>query len=95
MTSNKIDMEIHNVASLEGLKIVFIVLVLVPPAKIGVASVFSAGVFDSILNGAGKICYTEVNVSEIDHPGFIGTVPLSNALESPGPQSSLESVPGW
>lgn len=49
-------MEIDNVPSPENLKIRFVILVLVPAAGIGVALVIGVGNFDSIFDGAGKIC---------------------------------------
>lgn len=61
MASNNVDVEIHDLSGAERMETGFVILVLVPPTEIGVAVVILVGVFNSVFNGAGKICCDEVN----------------------------------
>lgn len=54
-------MEIHDLSGTERMKAGFIILVLVPAAEIGVAIVILVGIFNTVFNGTGKICFDDVN----------------------------------
>jgi hypothetical protein len=55
MTGDEVDMEVDDVSSLKDVKTRFVILVLVPPASIGVTLVFGVGNFNSVLDGTGEI----------------------------------------
>ena len=94
MARNKVDVKVHDLPDRERVKIGFVVLVLVAPAEIGVASVSLVGLRDGGLNRAGKICCNEINGVQNKSTWIIAAVPLSNAADSPGPQSSANNTPG-
>lgn len=54
-------MEIHDLSGIERMEAGFVISVLVPAAEIGVAIVIVVGIFYAVFNGAGKICFDDVN----------------------------------
>jgi hypothetical protein len=55
MTGDEVDMEVDDLSSLKGVKTRFVILVLVPPAGIGVTLVIGVGNFNSVLDRTGEI----------------------------------------
>jgi hypothetical protein len=65
MASHEINVKSHNVANLQGVEFVHVVLVLIASTEVGVAFIVCIGGGHGVLDGASTICTHPVSTSEL------------------------------